>query len=129
MGRTVLIAKVGKAVKTALVSSSLPAWLKKEEIRTHNQPLLAWKCLGVNQDRYPYTTSIEFSSLHNGATWVMANVYAPCTPAGKRNFLLWFKRIQMPDTIDWLVVGDFNLYRNPDDRNKPTADYADTLKD
>jgi hypothetical protein len=27
----VLMAKVGKTVKTALVSSNLPAWLKKEE--------------------------------------------------------------------------------------------------
>ena len=33
----------------------------------------------------------------------------------------------MPDDIDWLVVGDFNLYRNPEDRNKPDADVAKML--
>jgi endonuclease/exonuclease/phosphatase family metal-dependent hydrolase len=33
----------------------------------------------------------------------------------------------MPDDVDWLVVGDFNLYRNPLDRNKPGADIADML--
>lgn len=33
----------------------------------------------------------------------------------------------MPDTIDWLIVGDFNLYRNPSDRNRPGADYFDML--
>lgn len=27
----------------------------------------------------------------------------------------------MPDIVDWLVAGDFNLYRSPDDRNKPGA--------
>lgn len=27
----------------------------------------------------------------------------------------------MPDSIDWLILGDFNLYRHPDDRNKPRA--------
>jgi hypothetical protein len=33
--KKVLIAKVGKALKIALVSSNLPAWLKKEEILTN----------------------------------------------------------------------------------------------
>jgi hypothetical protein len=51
-------------------------------------------------------------------------VYAPCTLSGKRDFVLWFKNISMPDIVDWLVVGDINLYRNPQDRNKPVADYT-----
>lgn len=33
----------------------------------------------------------------------------------------------MLDHVDWLVVGDFNLYRNPEDRNKPGADYSEML--
>lgn len=65
--------------------------------------------------------------MHNGASWILSNIYAPFTPAGKREFLAWFKNIQMPDNIDWLVVGDFNLYRNPDDRNEPGADYVEML--
>jgi len=28
----------------------------------------------------------------------------------------------MPDDCDWLVVGDFNLYRNQENRNKPGGD-------
>jgi len=31
----------------------------------------------------------------------------------------------MPDLVDWLVVGDFNLYRHPDDINRPGADHAE----
>ena len=31
----------------------------------------------------------------------------------------------MPDTVNWLIVGDFNLYRNPDDRNKPGGDHLE----
>lgn len=48
-------------------------------------------------------------------------------PLEKREFLRWFKHIQMPDHIDWLIVGDFNLYKNPEDRNKPGADYTEML--
>lgn len=45
----------------------------------------------------------------------------------KEIFLAWFKNILMPNNIDWLVIGGFDLYRNPDDRNKPDADYAEML--
>jgi exonuclease III len=56
----------------------------------------------------------EFRSVVSGATWYLTNVYAPCTPEGKHNFLNWFQGIDMPDN-----VGDFNLIRKPEDRNKP----------
>ena len=53
--------------------------------------------------------SVLFTSVHNTSTLVLTNVYAPCTHLGKRDFVLWFKNISMPDTVDWLVVGDLNL--------------------
>ena len=28
----------------------------------------------------------------------------------------------MPDDIDWLIIGDFNLIRRPEDRNKEGGD-------
>lgn len=28
----------------------------------------------------------------------------------------------MPDDSDWLILRDFNLYRNPENRNKPGGD-------
>lgn len=31
----------------------------------------------------------------------------------------------MPSFVDWIVLGDFNLYHHPDDRNRPGADVAD----
>lgn len=49
-------------------------------------------------------------------------VYAPCTYRGKRDFLNWFKAIQLPEEVDWLVIRDINLMRRPEDRNKEGAD-------
>ena len=69
------------------------------------------------------TVSVEFVSNHNNEPWILTNIYAPCTAPRKRAFLQWFKNINMPDTLNWLIVGDFNLYRNPDDRNKPAGDH------
>ena len=49
----------------------------------------------------------------------------PCTPAGRHIFLQWLKNIQMPAKVDWLIVGDFNLIRKPENRNKPGGDILD----
>jgi hypothetical protein len=38
-----------------------------------------------------------------------------------------FSNIQMPDEMEWLVVGDFNLYRKPEDRNRPGGNISDML--
>lgn len=33
--------------------------------------------------------------------------------------LEWFRNISMLDDFTWLIIGDFNLLRNPGNRNKP----------
>ena len=68
---------------------------------------------------------MEFCSKFNNDTWIFSNIYAPCTYAGKRDFLNWLKNVQMPDLTNWLLVGDFNLYRSPNDRNKPGGDHVE----
>lgn len=69
-----------------------------------------------------FAISVELNSMHNDESWILTNVYAPCTDEGKRNFINWFKHIQMPEEVEWLVVGDFNLMRKPEDRNKEGGD-------
>jgi len=69
-----------------------------------------------------YAIPVEFTSEINGKSWLLTTIYVPCTPAGKRAFLNWFRDIQMPPNEDWLVVGDFILIRKPEDRNKKGAD-------
>jgi hypothetical protein len=43
-------------------------------------------------------------------------------PDGKRNFIVWLNHIQMPDDNDWLIVRDFNLIRDPSNRNGDCGD-------
>ena len=69
-----------------------------------------------------YGISIEFSSNHDADVWVLTNIYATCTSYGKLHFVNWFKNIQMPEDIHWLIVGDFNLMRSPNNRNRPGGD-------
>lgn len=65
-----------------------------------------------------FAVSLEFTSKLNNETWLLTTIYAPCTAVGKREFLEWFRGIQMPPETDWLIVGDFNLIRRPEDRNR-----------
>ena len=37
----------------------------------------------------------------------------------------WFQQIQMPEDIEWIVVGDFNLMRKQEDRNKEGGDLTE----
>jgi len=80
----------------------------------------------VFQNRF--SISVEFISTHNNDRWVLTSIYAPCDDEGKAVFLDWFRNIHMPDDVDWLILGDFNLYRKPEDRNKPGAKAHDMLQ-
>lgn len=87
--------------------------------------IIIWKSsklTGLLVFQNSFATTVQFMSLHNNASWLLTNVYAPCTYVGKRVFLHWFKSIIMPPHVDWLLVGDFNLYRSPCDRNREGAD-------
>jgi exonuclease III len=75
-----------------------------------------------------YSMNKEFPSVYSSATWILTNIYAPCSPEGKQEFLEWLHNIEMPDENDWLLVGDFNLIRCPSDRNKPSGNAQDKLK-
>ena len=87
--------------------------------------LTIWKSAlfsGTEIFQNEYALSVEFTSKLNNDCWVLTNIYAPCTPNGKRSFLEWFGNIQMPPYIDWLIVGDFNLIRKPEDQNREGGD-------
>jgi hypothetical protein len=62
--------------------------------------------------------SVELVFRLTGEHWILTNIYAPCTPEGQLAFLIWFKNIEMPTETKWLIVGDFNLLRAPENRNK-----------
>jgi hypothetical protein len=70
---------------------------------------------------------IDFESKHDNSEWFLTNVYGPCTPDGKQLFLGWLKSIEIPEEVDWLIVGDFHLIRYPENRNKPGGDLNDML--
>jgi hypothetical protein len=79
----------------------------------------------VFQNSFPL--SVDFKSAKDDGAWTLTNIYAPCQNAQQLAFLTWFHNIQVADDVDWLIVGDFNLIRSPNDRNKPGGNLNEML--
>ena len=65
---------------------------------------------------------VEFTSVHNGHLWTLVSVYGPCKGVERDNFVSWLYGLQIPVMSNWLLLGDFNFIRSPDNRNKPGGD-------
>jgi hypothetical protein len=71
--------------------------------------------------------SIEFTSQLSGASFHLTNIYGPCDSSEKADFINWSYNLDTSLMVDWLLVGDFNLIRSPEDRNKPGGNVAEML--
>jgi hypothetical protein len=74
-----------------------------------------------------FSLSLKFMSKLSQDDWILTNVYGPCTADRKIEFLDWFKNIDMPDSIDWIIMGDFNFIKSPSNRNTEGGDVNDML--
>jgi len=93
--------------------------------------LIAWKeslFSGLMTDHNNFSLTMEFCSKHNNTSWLLTCVYAPCTPEGKADFLDWLQHLQINPDTDWILLGDFNLIRKPEDRNKPGGDIGEMFR-
>jgi hypothetical protein len=64
-----------------------------------------------------FSQSVEFISNLTGQKWILTNIFAPCTPDGKLEFLRWFRDIVMPDEQSRIIMVDFNKISGPENRN------------
>lgn len=92
--------------------------------------LVVWKgnkFIGQQSFVNEFTILVEFTSLYSGAQWTLTTVYWPYDHARKPEFLQWLHNIEMLEETDWLLMGDFDLIRNPDDRNRPGDNVQEML--
>lgn len=84
--------------------------------------LIAWKSSVFSGEQIfsnEFAISVQLSSALDNTSWVLTLVYGPCSTEGKLAFTNWFKGINMNNDTNWMILGDFNLIRKPEDRNKP----------
>jgi hypothetical protein len=54
-------------------------------------------------------------------------VYGPCAGPDRDNFFNWLFNLNIQVDSNWLVIGDFNFIRSPDDRNLSGGDINDMI--
>jgi exonuclease III len=72
-----------------------------------------------------FSLSVHFKCNLSNDSWILTNIYGPCQPERKALFIDWFANIDMPQDSDWIIMGDFNFIRSPENRNKPGGNYSD----
>lgn len=82
---------------------------------------------GSVTDKQNCGITIRFTSVLNGESWSLTNVYGPCDDPARSAFLNWFKGHEISDLDNWIFLGDFNFYRSLSNRNKPGGCLADTM--
>lgn len=63
----------------------------------------------------------------SGRAFHLTDIYGPANSVDKASFLLWLYNLDITSFGDWLLAGDFNLIRSPNDRNRPGANVQDML--
>lgn len=72
-----------------------------------------------------FALGVEFSSKQSAMRWKLVNIYGPCQGDQRTSFTNWLFDLDIPSTEDWLLLGDFNYIRSPENRNKPGGDVND----
>jgi hypothetical protein len=83
--------------------------------------ITAWDskiCSLLNSDEHTYSLSTEFRLDADGTVFTLTNVYAPTSRNDKATFLAELTSIAANISGPWMLIGDFNLTRSPEDKNE-----------
>jgi hypothetical protein len=79
----------------------------------------------VFQNRY--ALPVELHATKSEVYWTLTNIYAPCVDNEQFQFLQWIHNIHIPADENYMMVGDFNLIRSPQDRNSAGGNVNEML--
>jgi hypothetical protein len=74
----------------------------------------------ISQDTHHVTA--EFMCKSSGRKWYLTNIYGPAHNEGIQDFFTWLSELDSSNMNLWMILGDFNLIRAPEDRNRPGGD-------
>lgn len=74
-----------------------------------------------------FALGISFHSKLSGHSWCLYNIYGPYDGEDRETFTNWLYDLDIPDSDDSALVGDFNFIRSIQNRNKLGGDNNDIL--
>jgi exonuclease III len=86
-----------------------------------NESLLEGEIISMQS----FSITVSFKSKLNNQQWKLTTVYGPSHGDRRNDFTHWLYTLQIRTDENWMLIGDFNFYRSPDDRNRDGAKYSD----
>ena len=74
-----------------------------------------------------FALGVRLTSTQSNDSWTLVNIYGPCVDPNRMIFTTWLFDLDIPNSEDWLILGDFNFIRAPDNRNRGGGDANDML--
>jgi len=90
--------------------------------------LTAWDaniCTVTGTLERPYSLTVFVTLAADGTTLHLTNIYAPTVSAEKSVFLAELAEIAGHVTGPWIIIGDFNLTRSPEDKNSDAFNFTE----
>jgi hypothetical protein len=78
---------------------------------------------GIVIQNNSYAITVKLTCRLSNNSFHVTNVYGPSRSSEKQGFITWLMNLDTSDYEDWLLGGDFNLYRSPENRNKSGGDF------
>lgn len=72
-----------------------------------------------------YAITIKLTCRLDNKCYHITNIYGPSNSSQKQGFITWLMNLDTSSFEDWALGGDFNLFRNPENRNKPGGDIGE----
>jgi exonuclease III len=121
------LASMDGFVAASILPSGLTSFESLDAIGSSGGILTAWdhrqfSLTSVRRDSFSLCTSLQ-SSLSD-LTLVITNVYAPADHSLTPAFLAELESLGPLFPVPWLVIGDFNLVRDPSDKNNDNFNLA-----
>lgn len=72
-----------------------------------------------------YGLTVKFTCRADNSCFFVTNIYGPSHSELKDAFITWLMNLDTSTFDNWVLGGDFNLYRSPADKNKPGGDVGE----
>jgi exonuclease III len=82
---------------------------------------------GIVTSQNSYQITIDFTCNLSGVKWTLTNVYGPAHNENRGEFLNWLCNIDTTYLKYWLIMGDFNLIKDPLGRSRPGGNYNNMM--
>jgi hypothetical protein len=82
---------------------------------------------GIVVDSSKHHVTVELTCNLSGFKWYLTNIYGPSHNENRVDFITWLADLDSSLWEYWMITGDFNLIRDPLDRNRAGGDINNML--